>query len=62
MRLALSAVLSLLGLAGLSAARSSTGDRVLVILEPQLAKDDYSKFWASLKGESSTSCNASMIH
>ncbi|OCF36217.1 oligosaccharyltransferase complex subunit beta [Kwoniella heveanensis BCC8398] len=30
-------------------ARSSTGDRVLVVLEPSVKKDDYSKFWASLQ-------------
>jgi len=31
-------------------ARSSTGDRVLVVLEPSINRDDYSKFWESLKG------------
>ncbi|EIW68966.1 oligosaccharyltransferase complex subunit beta [Tremella mesenterica] len=29
-------------------ARSATGDRVLVVLEPHSDKGDYSKFWASL--------------
>ena len=35
-------------------ARSATGDRVLVVLEKQVVKEDYSKFWASLQGESSS--------
>ena len=45
-------VLLTAALAALSSAvaRSSTGDRVLVVLESQVKQDDYSKFWASLKG------------
>ncbi|WVR03633.1 hypothetical protein IAU60_000627 [Kwoniella sp. DSM 27419] len=39
----------ILGLVSLVAARSSTGDKVLVVLEPSIAKQDYSKFWASLE-------------
>ncbi|WVQ93730.1 hypothetical protein IAU59_000807 [Kwoniella sp. CBS 9459] len=41
----------LVGLAALLSvsARSSTGDRVLVVLESSVKKDDYSKFWASLQ-------------
>ncbi|WRT63892.1 uncharacterized protein IL334_000818 [Kwoniella shivajii] len=38
-----------LSLLGLISARSSTGDKVLVVLEPSVQKDDYSKFWKSLK-------------
>jgi hypothetical protein len=53
MRLSLAALLPLLSLVGFSGARSSTGDRVLVVLEPQIAEADYSKFWASLKGQRS---------
>ncbi|ORX35326.1 putative dolichyl-diphosphooligosaccharide--protein glycosyltransferase 48 kDa subunit precursor [Kockovaella imperatae] len=30
-------------------ARSATGDRVLVVLEPKVVKEDYSKFWSSLE-------------
>ncbi|WWD16332.1 hypothetical protein CI109_100758 [Kwoniella shandongensis] len=36
-------------LLGLVSARSATGDRVLVVLESAVSKDDYSKFWGSLK-------------
>ncbi|WWC58336.1 uncharacterized protein I303_100876 [Kwoniella dejecticola CBS 10117] len=39
----------LLALIGLVQARSSTGDRVLVVLETSVKKDDYSKFWKSLQ-------------
>ena len=38
----------------LALARSSTGDKVLVILDKDIAKDEYSKFWASLEGQSTT--------
>lgn len=34
---------------GLVSARSATGDRVLVVLESAVIKDDYSQFWDSLK-------------
>ncbi|OXG16308.1 oligosaccharyltransferase complex subunit beta [Cryptococcus neoformans Ze90-1] len=34
---------------GLVSARSATGDRVLVVLESAVTKDDYSQFWDSLK-------------
>ncbi|ORY22691.1 dolichyl-diphosphooligosaccharide--protein glycosyltransferase 48 kda subunit precursor [Naematelia encephala] len=37
-----------LTLLGCAAARSATGDRVLVVLEPQVVKDEYSRFWSSL--------------
>ncbi|WVF66102.1 hypothetical protein IAT40_000841 [Kwoniella sp. CBS 6097] len=40
---------ALLSLSVSVSARSSTGDRVLVVLEPSIKKDDYSKFWASLQ-------------
>ncbi|KAK8861744.1 hypothetical protein IAR55_002567 [Kwoniella newhampshirensis] len=39
----------LLALLGLVSGRSATGDRVLVVLEEAVSKDDYSKFWGSLK-------------
>ncbi|WWC66748.1 uncharacterized protein I206_100653 [Kwoniella pini CBS 10737] len=39
----------ILTLIGLVQARSSTGDRVLVVLESSIKKDDYSKFWKSLQ-------------
>lgn len=35
-------------------AKSSTGDRVLVVLESGIEKGDYSKFWKSLEGGSIT--------
>lgn len=35
-------------------AKSSTGDRVLVVLESGIEKGDYSKFWKSLEGGSFT--------
>lgn len=41
--------LLLLGLASTAVARSATGDRVLVVLEPQAEKAAYSKLWASLE-------------
>jgi hypothetical protein len=44
----------LIGLAGLATqafARSSMGDKVLVVLESGIAKNDYSSFWSSLEGE-----------
>lgn len=34
---------------GLVSARSATGDRVLVVLESAVTKDDYSQFWNSLQ-------------
>lgn len=34
---------------GLVFARSATGDRVLVVLESAVTKDDYSQFWDSLQ-------------
>lgn len=37
-----------LALLGLVNARSSTGDRVLVVLESSIDKEEYSKFWSSL--------------
>ena len=40
--------------------RSSTGDRVLVVLESQVNQDDYSKFFASLKGASDV--NAHVVY
>ncbi|WVQ75896.1 hypothetical protein IAR50_005531 [Cryptococcus sp. DSM 104548] len=42
-------LLSLLSFAALASAKSATGDRVLVVLESAVARDDYSKFWASLE-------------
>jgi hypothetical protein len=33
-------------------ARSSTGDEVLVVLEPALKQEDYSLFFGGLKGQS----------
>jgi hypothetical protein len=44
--------LAVVALVAPALARSSTGDRVLVVLESGIAKTDYSKFWASLEGES----------
>ncbi|WVQ78931.1 hypothetical protein IAT38_001023 [Cryptococcus sp. DSM 104549] len=38
-----------LALLSVVSARSSTGDRVLVVLESAVDKDQYSKFWASLE-------------
>ncbi|KAK4686169.1 oligosaccharyltransferase complex subunit beta, partial [Tremellales sp. Uapishka_1] len=40
---------SLLLLACVVVARSSTGDKVLVVLDPSVVKDEYSKFWESLQ-------------
>ncbi|OCF73538.1 oligosaccharyltransferase complex subunit beta [Kwoniella mangroviensis CBS 8886] len=39
----------ILSLVSLAAARSASGDKVLVVLEPSLKRDDYSKFWKSLQ-------------
>jgi oligosaccharyltransferase complex subunit beta len=51
-------MVSLLGLAtylaaavALVGARSSTGDNVLVVLEPSLKRDDYSIFFGGLEGK-----------
>lgn len=41
---------SALALCSSAFARSSTGDRVLVIVEPQVERGSYSKFWDSLTG------------
>jgi oligosaccharyltransferase complex subunit beta len=46
----LALLLPLLGLAGLLEARSSSGDSVLVVLEPTLPKDDFSIFFKDLEG------------
>lgn len=34
-------------------AKSATGDRILVVLEPALKQGSYSHFWQSLEGRSS---------
>lgn len=41
----------LLALVGAVSALSSTGNRLLVILEELSEKDKYSKFWADLESE-----------
>lgn len=41
-------LVSLAAIARLAAAKSSSGDSVLVILEPEVSKDDYSIFFAGL--------------
>jgi hypothetical protein len=46
-----SILIGLFGLAASALARSSTGDRVLVVLESGIAKSDYSSFWSSLEGK-----------
>lgn len=46
-----SILLGAVALAAGAVARSATGDRVLVVLDSEVAKGDYSKFWASLEGE-----------
>ena len=45
-----SIILGVLSLAAQAIAKSSTGDKVLVVLESGIAKSDYSSFWASLEG------------
>jgi len=52
MRFLVSALISFLALAGNALARSSTGDSVLVVLDPSLKREDYSKFFGGLEGES----------
>lgn len=52
MRFLVSALVSFLALAGNAFARSSTGDSVLVLLDPSLKREDYSKFFGGLEGES----------
>ncbi|KII89351.1 hypothetical protein PLICRDRAFT_109161 [Plicaturopsis crispa FD-325 SS-3] len=42
---------SVLALAGLMDAKSSSGDSVLVVLEPKLKKDDYSLFFSGLEDQ-----------
>jgi hypothetical protein len=46
-----SIILGVLSLAAQAIAKSSTGDKVLVVLESGIEKSDYSSFWASLEGE-----------
>lgn len=41
---------ALLGLVSFVTAKSSTGNSVLVILEPKLEKDSFSKFFSGLEG------------
>ena len=43
----------LLALLSTVTGRSATGDRVLVVLEPSVVRDEYSRFWGSLKGQPS---------
>lgn len=50
MRSFLTLLLPLLGLAGLLEAKSSSGDSVLVVLEPNLPRDDFSIFFKDLEG------------
>jgi oligosaccharyltransferase complex subunit beta len=45
-----SLLLPLISLAGLINAKSSFGDSVLIVLEPNLQKEDYSIFFTSLTG------------
>jgi len=45
-----SIIIGVLGLAAQALGRSSTGDKVLVVLESGITKSDYSSFWASLEG------------
>jgi oligosaccharyltransferase complex subunit beta len=45
-----SIILGVLSLAAQVIAKSSTGDKVLVVLESGIEKSDYSSFWASLEG------------
>ena len=44
------AIVSLTASVRYAEARSATGDKVLVVLESTVMKDDYSEFWTSLKG------------
>jgi oligosaccharyltransferase complex subunit beta len=44
-------LVSLLSLAAPLYAKSSTGDSVLVVLEPSLKRDDFSTFFSNLEGE-----------
>ncbi|WVN89343.1 uncharacterized protein L203_104566 [Cryptococcus depauperatus CBS 7841] len=46
---------------GAVSARSASGDRILVVLEPAVEKDHFSKFWASLQGFSSALSPKSII-
>jgi hypothetical protein len=41
---------AVLSLAGLAAAKSSTRDSVLVVLEPRLHRDNFSTFFDGLEG------------
>ena len=47
-----SALVSCLALLGSVLAKSSTGDKVLVLLDPSLDKADYSVFFNGLESES----------
>jgi hypothetical protein len=47
---------SALALCSSALARSSTGDRVLVVVEPQVERSSYSKFWDSLIGMFGSAC------
>ncbi|KAG6332310.1 hypothetical protein ID866_6782 [Astraeus odoratus] len=49
MRFLASALVSLLALAGNVVAKSSTGDSILVVLDPSLDKKDYSRFFGGLE-------------
>ncbi len=51
MRNLFSLAVSLLGLASLCQAKSSAGDSVLVLLEPQLERKSFSTFFDGLEGE-----------
>ena len=47
--------LSLLALLSLAQALSSTGSRLLIVIEEAAEKGKYSKFWGDLEGESNAS-------
>jgi oligosaccharyltransferase complex subunit beta len=51
-----SLIFGLLGLIGLVIARSSSGNSVLVVLEPTLRREDFSVFFGDLEGMSFNSC------
>jgi len=51
-----SLLLPLISLAGLINAKSSFGDSVLIVLEPNLQKEDYSIFFTSLTGVHADFC------
>ena len=55
-------LLPVLALAGLALARSSSGDSVLVLLDPSLKREDFSVFFGDLESTYQSSLSFNTAH